>query len=434
MRTIMVSSKSAVGGQKSMASREDGSCESSTIIGNLKKEWLLSDMQVKQFLREGYLVVEDVLTDDELETAIEGFRRTLWKMAGVDMNDLEGTGKHLSQLSSTNGSGGVLDIFYPAWKLQLQTNPKLFSIISQLWYAMYCRSSKYHLSDDDDDSTEQVYRCHPFLSEELNDEFCCTTGYVHIDRVGYRLPTKLAQQLGKSKKRPLQRSLTPHLDCCPDTFYDTSSNKKTMWRPIQCFVSFTDTEIANTGGLELVPKFHRNFHQWIHHRRPTASDTAGSSNNNNNLHNHKSLCFGEYTHLRPMEDREVMKQIQHIPVKAKSMVLWDYRLPHANSYRNDCNIPRSVVYCSFLPNIPINRAYVENVQLPNYISRNSPSSKSTTLWIKNSNSTNENHSLIKKNDIVNETPSSESQLGSTEEEDFQFSELGAKLMGIDRWS
>ena len=361
-------SKSPVGGQESMSPREDGNRQNSSsntgsISGNhKKKEWILSDMQVKQFLQEGYLVIEDVLSDDELKIATEGFRKTLWEMAGVDIHNLEGTGKHLSQLSSTNGSGGVLDIFYPAWKLQLQTNPKLFSIISQLWYAMYCRSSTYHLSNNNKEEEEEdnlSYRCHPFLSEEMNDEFCCTTGYVHIDRVGYRLPTKLAQQLGKSKKRPLQRSLTPHLDCCPDTFYDTSHTHKTMWRPIQCFVSLTDTETSNTGGLELVPKFHRNFHQWIHNRPLTASDTTTTISNDSS---HKSLCFGEYTHLRPMEDREVMKQIQHIPVKAKSMVLWDYRLPHANSYRNDCNIPRSVVYCSFLPNVPLNQAYVENLE------------------------------------------------------------------------
>ena len=101
----------------------------------------------------------------------------------------------------------------------------------------------------------------------------------YIDRIGYRIPTKLAECLGEQisstgsfrestvhttttstaapppttpkrglKPRPLQRSLTPHFDCCPETYHDASTKNK--WRPIQCFVSLTDNIQPNTGGFE----------------------------------------------------------------------------------------------------------------------------------------------------------------------------------------
>ena len=85
-----------------------------------------------------------------------------------------------------------------------------------------------------DTHIQDFYKYHPFGS------FDYTKGYCYIDRIGYRLPTKLAEQIAmanaaatnessnkqKKKKRKnmaIQRSLTPHLDCCPDTFLTTLS-------------------------------------------------------------------------------------------------------------------------------------------------------------------------------------------------------------------
>jgi Protein of unknown function (DUF1479) len=62
-------------------------------------------------------------------------------------------------------------------------------------------------------------------------------------------------------------------------------------------------------------------------------------------------------HIRPKEDANVLRQIQHVTVRAGSVVFWDNRIPHANAYRHDGNEPRVVVYCSFLPNVAINRRY-----------------------------------------------------------------------------
>lgn len=68
-----------------------------------------------------------------------------------DVNRLEETAGSLRQLSSTGGSGGVLDLFYPDFKLKMGENPRFFSAISQLWAATWADASR----------TDGLYE-HPF--------------------------------------------------------------------------------------------------------------------------------------------------------------------------------------------------------------------------------------------------------------------------------
>lgn len=110
-----------------------------------------------------------------------------------------------------------------------------------------------------------------------------------------------------------------------------------------------------------------------------------SSNNLTSKEPHPQPCVGEYTHLSPSLDRDIMQRVKHIPVRAGSVVFWDNRIPHGNSYRNDppaandiaiaangngdgeasfsdvlgTSGSRAVVYCSFLPDVPINRTFVQ---------------------------------------------------------------------------
>jgi len=79
---------------------------------------------------------------DEVHTALEGLHQTLLSH-GIDTNHLQNTGHHLCHLSSTNGSGGVLDIYYPPWKLDIITHPILFYMTCQLWEAAYWSYSEH---------------------------------------------------------------------------------------------------------------------------------------------------------------------------------------------------------------------------------------------------------------------------------------------------
>jgi hypothetical protein len=384
--------------------------------------FLLHPSQIETYLTDGVLVVDNILSEFELDEARNGLMQSL-RMRGIESFNVddEESAFAFQRLSSTNGSGGVLDIFHDDWKLKLiATHPKLFSITQQLWKAAHnCGGqSKESLPDD------QRYKWHPY-GGDVDFE---TKGYCYIDRVGYRLPTELAQEWGdriykrntntdlttatskkKKKLRSLQRSLTPHLDCCPDTLYE-NTNK---WRPIQCFVSMTDNLEANTGGFEAVlGGFHRKFDEWARIRNTSDNGVASASQ--------PAPCLGEYTHIRPKEDMEVMKRVCHIPVKAGSAVFWDNRIPHANAYRNDStSLARAVVYASFLPDIALNRRYVQN-QLKAWKLRQPIRDQ----W---------NHIPKEKGEVDKEVLwNDETKENAFNDEDI-FPDLGKRLMGIIPW-
>jgi hypothetical protein len=233
----------------------------------------------------------------------------------------------------------------------------------------------------------------------------------YIDRIGFRIPTKVAENIGeqllssshshdinenakemhdasskittkknKKKSRPIQRCLTPHFDCCPET-YHKSISEGGKWRPIQCFVSLTDNIYPNTGGFEAVPGFHKEFHSWVQRGRRHIMKEDDNSPKQHQQPQHPRPCVGEYTHVHPMYDHDILSRIQHIPVKAGSVVFWDNRIPHGNSFRNDpisvvdndvdvnndnrfnndalsISGARAVVYCSFLPDVQVNRTSI----------------------------------------------------------------------------
>ena len=389
--------------------------------------FLLDRSQIEKYLKDGVLVVDDILSEAELDEAKNGLMQSLRRrgIKSFNVDDIE-SALAFQKLSSTNGSGGVLDIFHDDWKLTLiATHPKLFSITQQLWKAAYNCGAQ---------SKEALPEClkfswHPYGEVDFDDK-----GYCYIDRVGYRLPTELAQEWGdrihkhnnkinatkitskkKKKLRSIQRSLTPHLDCCPDSMYE----KVSKWRPIQCFVSLTENLEANTGGFEAVlGGFHRTFDEWAQ-RRNIEPYTTNSDDDKVNR-SQQAPCLGEYTHIRPREDIEVMKRIRHIPVNAGSAVFWDNRIPHANSYRNDSrSVARAVVYASFLPDIELNRSYVKN-QLKAWRLRHPIRDQ----WNRISEENNGMEAEILQNRQMKEI--------SFNNEDI-FSHIGKQLMGIKPW-
>ena len=187
----------------------------------------------------------------------------------------------------------------------------------------------------------------------------------HVDRIGFRLPDAFntteekkrnnngrANVKGKKKRNgQLQRSLTPHLDCCPDDMYGGGSKTFPRWRPIQCFLSLSTTLNSNQGGFECVKGFHRKFNQYYNNRKMK----------NEKIQNENKLpCVGDYVHIDPSLDSAVMSKVAHVPVEAGDAVFWDQRIPHSNSYKNDSVVCRKVVYGGFLPKgVEMNDVYVK---------------------------------------------------------------------------
>ena len=391
---------------------------------------ILTKEQIETYRRDGILVIDEILTPIQLQAAQEGLHKTLLHHQ-VDTNNLPATAHHLQKLSSTNGSGGVLDLFYPRFKLDIGCNERLFRATAQLWEAAYCHNGE---SEEEMISRDKHYMYHPFGA------FDCDRGFMYVDRLGYRCPTKLAEEVGakiqasqqsllvldeknhpqktkksKRKNAAIQRSLTPHLDCCPDTYY---SSDKSKWRPIQCFVSLTDNMEPNTGGFEAAPGFHHKFHQWTKERPPSTLTKRDEKTGAKSQVEVSAPCIGEYTHIRPKEDGQVMKSVQHIPVRAGSAVFWDNRICHANAYTNESDVARAVVYCSFLPDVPVNRVYAEK-QLEDYTKRKFPRDQ----WINIADDDDDD-------DDSNNNMEEECHDGEYE---YNFSDLGRKLMKIEDW-
>eukprot|EP00281_Chroomonas_sp_CCMP1168_P030049 CAMPEP_0206244938 /NCGR_PEP_ID=MMETSP0047_2-20121206/18432_1 /ASSEMBLY_ACC=CAM_ASM_000192 /TAXON_ID=195065 /ORGANISM="Chroomonas mesostigmatica_cf, Strain CCMP1168" /LENGTH=123 /DNA_ID=CAMNT_0053670207 /DNA_START=31 /DNA_END=402 /DNA_ORIENTATION=+ len=77
------------------------------------------------------------------------------------------------------------------------------------------------------------------------------------------------------------------------------------------------------------------------------------------------LPEAEFFNFKPSFHGKVIERIKHVRVPRGSMVLWDWRIPHKNADQHYGDVPRSVIYTGYLPNVPLNRAYAEE-QLENY--------------------------------------------------------------------
>lgn len=335
----------------------------------------LTDEQIEQFKTNGVIVIPNVLTPEEIAEARRGLHEELAKY-GVDHNDLEGTGQHLTKLSSTGGAGGILDLFYPSWRLKVAENDKVFAAMSDLWSATYAQN-------------------HPDFSHPHGD-FNGKQGFMYINRVCYRVPDTVAKMHATKKSRPIQRSLTPHLDCCPTKLFE-STKEIPRWRPIQCITVLTSNNEPNTGGFEAVPGFHKEFEAYFSQHHGSALEQANGDR--------PQVCLGDFSPLRMQEDRKVIGRYQPIHCEAGSVILFDWRIPHANSYKHTGTVPREVVYTGLLPNVPENQRYAQE-QLRRYALRLLPADH----WRKG-----------------------ESQQVDEHFSDHTFSALGSRLIGLYPW-
>ena len=343
----------------------------------------LTEEQLQTFLEDGVVVVPGILPPEKLKEVHAGLDETL-QQHGVDPNALEATATNLRALSSTNGAGGVLDLFYPPWKLEATLqNEAYFNAVTDIYQASYGSFTQVEEEQGQhhgglpcagscaDEAQQQRLWVHPYGA------FDASTALAHIDRIGYRLqeehnnaqPTNQQQQQQQQqqqmkpkrgpKARTLQRSLTPHMDCCPSALHAGGGKKRPRWRPIQCMLSLTDTLEPQAGGFECVKGFHREFDAYYAAGSPAASRAAteAAAANEANHGGENVVCVGDFCPIRTKEDSEVIARFRHVSIPAGAAVFWDQRIPHANSRGNTAGTPRAVIYGGFLPNVALNRAY-----------------------------------------------------------------------------
>ena len=192
-------------------------------------------------------------------------------------------------------SSGILDIFYEEWKLSLNQHPIIIRSMQALWQATYAK-------------------CKGIWSTPFG-PFDASKGYIYIDRCCFRLPDAYIDCQKKiGRRKTLQRSLTPHLDCCPHSLFDTNDKEIPKWRPIQAFIALTDTMNENEGGFEACRGLHAEFDSWI-------SDRLWSKNIIESSTCLLPPCIGEFTPIRPKEDNKILQNLDHIPCKAGGMFI-----------------------------------------------------------------------------------------------------------------
>jgi len=250
-------------------------------------------------------------------------------------------------------------------------------------------------------------------------------------------------------------------------------------------VALTDEQVdPQKGGFEAAKGFHLEFGTWAKQRAPaqqqqpppSSSRKGGVSTSGNNgstsnssrrkkgaskgalessnctsisgnkqstggLSQTAAPCVGEYTPIRPREDAAVLKRVEHVACRAGDLVLWDNRIPHANSLNHLGLAAREAVFLGFLPAVALNQSYAR-AQLKAFRAGVPPSDQ----WIEPTvrgpppEAQQLSEELGQGNKHVRRSSSGSSGSNQTSAEgldknacSYEFSLLGRKLMAIDDW-
>ena len=270
----------------------------------------LTEEQLEDFHRDGIIVIENVLHNDEVQYFRDAFHKQL-QLMGINHDKL------LNREDKPDGNirmkSDIANIFYDRWKMDIHFHVNVCSAMDDLLKNTY-------------GSDNELYT-HPF------GKFDSINGY--IDRVCYRMPDHIQQEGG----------LKMHMDRLPYKFNmkKAEETENYKWRPIQAFVAFTDHYSENDGGLKVVKGFHRRFNEYFKDKLTEEDPNDG----------------GQFYRMNVGHDK-LLKECQSVVVPAGSLVCWDYRLPHATSDKLIGSDTREVVYTGFLPEVKINREYLIN--------------------------------------------------------------------------
>lgn len=261
----------------------------------------LSAENIEHFRKEGYVVIEDwVKNVDEIR---KKYHKELVK---YDINHEEIINGLVEPPSGIRVRQKSAYIFYAKFKMDLHIN----NIMYETW---------------------------KHLINECIDEFPFGPHddvIPYIDRTCYRLPDHIRHEGG----------LGLHLDRRPGKDNLHNSNK---YRPIQGFIALTDHYGTTSGGLQLVPGFHKLFNNFF------PSEVC-----------HKETK-GDFFRMNDKTYSKIHKQLITLNVPAGSLVLWDSRIPHSTCNKFEGFDSREVIYMSYIPNVPLNIQY-HNKQCQNY--------------------------------------------------------------------
>ncbi|TMW57450.1 hypothetical protein Poli38472_003375 [Pythium oligandrum] len=266
------------------------------------------DEYVEAFNRDGYVVIEDVLTADDCAQSIDEVWTYLEK-DGLVKRDDETTWGNENWPSEVCRNGGFMGRF-PYWKRMKKLDATWVNRQPQAW-----RNRQ----------NPEVYRV---FRNVMN----ARRLWVSIDRYGVMRPARLRHQEEtqenaealreewQTKKEWLHWDLSPfHLGTsaagyAPASLPPAQAQSYGSLR-VQALITLVDCPEEN-GGFHCVPGFTDDrFFQWADEHR----DTYGA---------HPDVATRNFIEV-PDED-PMRKEIKRIPMKAGSLLIWNSQLPHGN--------------------------------------------------------------------------------------------------------
>jgi hypothetical protein len=259
-------------------------------------------------VHNGYVVVPNVLSTDEVATARAGLHAAVTRITGRPYAELV-IGPPGSGRASAGPAAGIVA---PLWKMRLHTHPAVVRTYREAYAATFGTNAGLY-----------THRYGDVLGGPLP----------IVDRVACRFPG--------------EAGLGMHVDLNP---LDPSLGAAAIrWRPLQSMVCLTDHFGSTDGGLQVVRGFHHQLGDYLEHNAG-ARAAVGTK--------------GEFFRFAGRSHDKLRSQLETVLAPAGSMVLWDRRLPHATTPTLSPGRTREVVYTGFLPNVPLNQRYTRQHTLP----------------------------------------------------------------------
>ena len=279
----------------------------------------MNSEQISYFKENGYVVIENVFTDEEIEKLRDDFHLDLLKL-GINHDKI--INLEIPPPVEVRKKSEVSNIFYAEWKLRAHLDERVYKLSESLMKETFM-------------SGKTPGFAHPLGTADKI--------LPYIDRVCYRLPDYIRPEGG----------LSLHLDRNPTFPY---SGKK--FRPIQSFIALTDHFGNKCGGLQLVPGFHKIIDDFF----KNSNEVEG----------------GEFYHMSSQIYSKLFNQIKTINMPKGSIVFWDNRLPHQTCNALENIDSREVIYFSYIPNVQMNKLYfnkqyqniLDNIPPPSYVKNN----------------------------------------------------------------
>lgn len=297
---------------------------------------MITPEHIEHFKEWGYVVIEDILTEEEVGSARNELHESIYKMTG----GIRHQGENWTNLKNKAVMKSPANrMYYAHWKLHdIHMKTHLVEAYESIMEATYLPGNIPNFDHPFQIDTAVTTDAINNSSSSKSKIPTPLSSFCYIDRVCYRLPDIIHSEEG----------LSLHIDRNPIDPYLLTSGGLTKWRPIQGFLSLTDHYDGTSGGLKVVPAFHKIHDEYF---QSHANDS-----------HFRERCIGkrgEFFRMGGKSYCSLQKKLETVIAPKGSLVLWDWRLPHSTCAKLSGNDSREVVFTGFLPNTDINRTFVK---------------------------------------------------------------------------